>query len=182
MKTKLIAVLFAAMPFVVFSQTFENDTLTSSTGFKVYKGLELKLGHGSQPNGMFSYIQWNQSSFLSVMSATSDQTYNRNQSELNKNASGSIAIVKKIVKRQSIYKPIVSIKGRGTSWEIDLESAIESGEVVVPDEYKPKKVLNVKVEGATDLADQLKKLKDLKDQGILSEDEFNKAKAKLLNQ
>ena len=49
---------------------YENDTLTTSTGFKVYKGLTLKIGTGSMPDGDFKFIRVNANSMFAYHSNT----------------------------------------------------------------------------------------------------------------
>lgn len=66
------------------------------------------------------------------------------------------------------------------NYEIDLENAIKSGELIVPDEFLPKeKSQNINSETKYD---KLKKIKDLKDSGVLSEEEFQKEKDKIMSE
>lgn len=56
---KLIFILFF-FPFLAKAQKalprFENDTLTTTSGFKIYKGKILQFGNGTGKNGKFRYI------------------------------------------------------------------------------------------------------------------------------
>ncbi len=66
------------------------------------------------------------------------------------------------------------------NYEIDIENAIRSGELIVPDEFLPKdksQHLNQETK-----YDRLKKIKELKDSGVLSEDEFQKEKDKIMSE
>jgi hypothetical protein len=64
--------------------------------------------------------------------------------------------------------------------EVDLENAIRSGEIIVPDEFMPKSKNQTQVIVTESKYDKLKKTKDLKDTGILSDDEFLKEKEKIM--
>ena len=56
---KLLAALFCLLNFYSFSQETQlvNDTIITTTGFKVYEGIKLKLGMGSMPDGSFKFIR-----------------------------------------------------------------------------------------------------------------------------
>ncbi len=49
------------------------------------------------------------------------------------------------------------------------------------DENKTSEILDTDSEHSTNLSDELTKLNDLKEKGIISQEEFEKAKNKLLN-
>ena len=78
------------------------------------------------------------------------------------------------------YYPIINVGA--IRYEVDIENAISVGEIVVPDEFKPKKegpVVVVKQE--VSVADEIAKLKKLLDDGVLTQAEFDAQKKKLLD-
>jgi hypothetical protein len=165
---------------------FENDTLYTTSGFKVTVNQELKIGTGSTNDGDFKFIRKNSTGFGTIMTTTDNNAYNKSQFSLPRNMAGHKGKVVKIVRRGTkkigfTYEPLVTF-GLG-KYEIDIENAIAFGELVVPDEFKPKSkntstVIEVKQE--VSVADELAKLKKLKDDGILTQEEFDVQKKKLL--
>jgi hypothetical protein len=64
---------------------------------------------------------------------------------------------------------------------MDVENAITFGELIVPVEFRPKKEsVVVEVKQQTSVADELKKLKALLDDGTLTQEEYDAQKKKLL--
>jgi|688.fasta_scaffold812981_1 hypothetical protein len=165
---------------------FENDTLYTSSGFKVTADQELKIGTGSTNDGDFKFIRRNSTGFGTLMTTTDNNAYNKSQLSLPRNMAGHKGKVVKIVRRGTkkmgfTYEPLVTF-GVG-KYEIDIENAIAYGELVVPDEYKPKsKNTNtvVEIKQEVSIADELAKLKKLKDDGILTQEEYDTQKKKLL--
>lgn len=155
----------------------DNDTLFTTSGFRVIVGADLKLGTGSLPNGNFKYVAISASSWANVMDGG-----NMSKSGIGRRYSGHLVRVKKFrkdgnKKRGYVYNVIIG-GGNIANYDCDIENAIASGEVIVPDEFRPK------IAGAApvvpDPADQLKKLKDLYDSGALTKDEYDSAKKKIL--
>jgi len=163
------------------------DTLIASCGFKVYPGQKLKMGYGTQDDGDFKYIMLNQSGFAAIMTSTNNNGYNKQQQSLSRQCTNKIYEVQKIVKRGNKkngyqYFALVLV-GMGMRYQIDVDAAITSGELSVPDEFKPKKAEPVViVQQSTSVADELTKLKKLFDDGVITKDEFEAQKKKLLNQ
>jgi hypothetical protein len=62
------------------------------------------------------------------------------------------------------------------NYEMDIENAIKSGEIIVPDEFLPKE--KSQNQNSESKYDKLKKIKELKDSGVLSEEEFQKERIK----
>ncbi|WP_300675504.1 SHOCT domain-containing protein [Soonwooa sp.] len=162
---------------------FENDTLTTSTGFKAYEGLELKIGTGSMNDGDFKFIRTNASSLFNYTSTTGYKGLANQANSFARSNSGLSYSVKKIMPRGSKkngYVYYVKI-GRGLmNYEVDLENAIRSGEIIVPNEFMPKSKNQTQVVISESKYDKLKKIKELKDNGILSDDEFQKEKDKIM--
>jgi hypothetical protein len=62
-------------------------------------------------------------------------------------------------------------------YEVDVENAIRFGEIVVPDEFKPKSETATQTLSA---ADEIKKFKALLDSGAITQEEYDAKKKKLL--
>ena len=186
MKTHLSAVLMLVISFSCSSQSkFENDTLFTQSGFKVYKGQELNIGVGSTPDGDFKFIRRNSTGFGTLMATTDNRAYNKSEFSLPRNVAGHKGKVVKIVERGTkkmgyTYEPLITF-GSGR-YEIDIENAIASGELKVPDEFKPKTGKEtVVIQQQVSVADELVKLKKLYDDGVLTKEEYEAQKAKLLS-
>ncbi len=162
----------------------ENDTLYTSSGYTITVNQTLKIGTGSTPDGDFKFIRRNSTGFGTLISTTDNNAYNKSQFSLPRNMAGHKGTVVKIVKRGSkkigfTFEPLVTF-GSGR-YEIDVENAIAYGELVVPEEYKPKSKNNIiEIKNGISTADELLKLKKLKDDGILTQEEFDAQKKKLL--
>ncbi|GEJ45244.1 MULTISPECIES: SHOCT domain-containing protein [unclassified Chryseobacterium] len=184
---KKSAVLFTLLIFGVYytqnAPKFQNDTLTTSTGFKIYENLDLKIGTGSMNDGDFKFIRTNASSLFNYYSTTGYQGLANQANSFRRSNSGLIFKVKKIMPRGSKKNGFVYYAKIGSglmNYEIDIENAIRSGELIVPDEFLPKdksQRLNQETK-----YDRLKKIKELKDSGVLSEDEFQKEKDKIMSE
>jgi hypothetical protein len=182
-KIKTLLVLCLAIN-TAFSQTFNNDTIITSTGYKVYEGLKIKIGAGSMNDGDFKYIRVNQNSMFNYYSTTGYQGLANQANSFPRSQSGLQYEVKKVMERGNknrgfVYyaKIMMGIKG----FEIDVENAINSGELEVPEEFKKKKETNVVIKETISKADELKKFKELMDAGIITKEEFEAKKQKILN-
>lgn len=124
--------LILLFPLTVLAQEkFERDTLYSSDGYKVYKGLELHIGIGSTPDGDFKYIRRNSTGFGAMMATTDNNSYNKDQFSLKRTYAGHKGEVVKIVERGSkktgyVYEPLISLD-MGVRYEVALDNAITSG-------------------------------------------------------
>ncbi|QDZ64487.1 hypothetical protein EVD20_21285 [Elizabethkingia bruuniana] len=68
MKKVLLVFLFLSFG-ISYSQTLphvKNDTLITSTSYKIYAGLDLKIGTGSMNDGDFKFIRRNAASLLII--------------------------------------------------------------------------------------------------------------------
>lgn len=200
-KTFWILLLF---PFSVSAQEtlprFEQDTLYTSTGYKIYKGQILQLAKGSSAAGYFNYIK-----FHPNLARTDTYVLQNSSILVNK---------LKSYKYNGPDKNSIRIAGtatlkNGSTMEVDLvmnfERVIESftglpGEITVPEEYKnklyqaPVPVTNdqkqpevLKNQAAPEdlkqlmVADEIKKLFDLYKAGALTKVEYEAQKKKLLD-
>lgn len=190
MKNALILFLTIACTLKSYSQESSGmrlvgDTLISTTGYKITTGQEISIGNGTTPDGDFKYIRRNSSGFGTALLMTDNNSYNKSQLSLQRNMAGHKGKVIKIVKRGNsrigiTYEPLVTF-GSGR-FEIDFDNAIASGEIVVPEEFKPKqKATVVEVKQQTSVADEIVKLKKLLDDGILTQAEYDQQKKKLLD-
>ena len=177
---------------------FENDTLYTSGGYKIYKGQVLHLANGTSDAGYFRFIK-----FHSNMS--------RNDTYILQN---STILVNKLRGYKSgadnqnirIAGTVTYKAGNKAEIEItlDFERAIESigglsPELTVPEEFKNKRAETVAVETKKQtvaeetkkqetpadikkllVADEIKKLFDLYKAGALTKEEYEAQKKKLL--
>lgn len=163
-----------------YSQTesvINGDTLTTSVGFKIAKGDELKIGSGALPDGDFKYIRVNSASVFNSYSAVksianSANAFPRSNSGLNFKV---IRVEPRGNKKRGFVNYVVL--GGFTRYEVDIENAIKSGEIIVPDQFNPKSK-----DGSQQLsaADELKKYKELLDSGAITPEEYAAKKKQLL--
>jgi len=183
-KTLLVfTLLFFGIYYSQITPKFENDTLTTSTGYKVYAGLDLKIGTGSMNDGDFKFIRTNASSMFNYYSTTGYQGLANQANSFRRSNSGLSFKVKKIMTRGSKKNGFVYYVKIGSgliNYEMDIENAIKSGEIIVPDEFLPKE--KSQNQNSESKYDKLKKIKELKDSGVLSEEEFQKEKDKIMNE
>lgn len=175
----LIALML--MPIFGFAQETRviDDTLYTANGFKIVVGDDVKLGTGTMPNGSYKYINFSQLSFMGGNNRN-------NNGDLGKNWNGHKFRVKYFrkdgtKKRGFTYKLILG-GGNIVNYECDIESAIAVGEIIVPEEYRPKSNIVVEVKQNFSIADELAKLKKLLDDGVLNQEEYDIQKKKLLEQ
>jgi hypothetical protein len=151
------------------------DTLITTSGYKAIVKDDLKLGVGTLPNGNFKYIQTSSASWV---------TAGGSQITVGKAWSGHLFRIKKIRKQGSDKRGytywLVLGGGNIVNYECDIENAIASGEVVVPDEFKPKMSSTIVISNIS-VSDELVKLKKLLDDGILTKEEYDTQKKKLLS-
>lgn len=153
-----------------------DDTLYTTSGYKIISGQNIKLGTGSNPNGDFKYITATNSPFPNAP--------NTRHISLSSKSNGHIAKVKKIKKEGSSKNGYVYRISLGTgdiiNYECDIESAIAAGEVVVPDQYKTKSNSSIQ-QPTIGVADELTKLKKLYDDSVITKEEYEAQKKKLLD-
>ncbi len=184
---KTFSILILLFVFICQAQNeaaLKNDTLTTSTGFKVYEGLSIKIGTGSMNDGDFKFIRTNASSLFNYYSTTGYQGLVNQANSFRRSNSGLTFKVKKIMTRGTKKNGYVYYAkiGQGLiNYEMDVENAIKFGEIIVPDEFLPK-AKNQVLELKESKYDKLKKIKELVDSGVLSEEEFQKEKERIMNE
>lgn len=153
---------------------YENLEEYKTSNGEVYKlGGRLKLNEGSAQNGNFVFI---------TESANGAMNFNPG-AQLKAKYEGSEIVIKQIIKynlkRLNGTYFTIDIQGKMKSCIIDIENAIATCEV----EKCNEKVQKVEVKGpVSDNYDKLKKLKTLLDEGILTQEEFDAEKKKILEQ
>jgi hypothetical protein len=201
MKRSLLILL--VFPFLSYAQTasFENDTLYTSGGYKIYKGRVLELGKGLSEAGYFRFIK-----FHTNMS--------RNDTYI---LQGGTILVKSLKQFKTASSGDHTIRISGTATRKD-NSALEvdffltfdkaifgeegsAGELIVPKEFRKrpavvtavpaeqpvtedpaKKVTSIDELKKLLVADEIKKLFDLYKAGALTKEEYENRKKKLLEQ
>ncbi len=149
---------------------FENDTLYTTSGFKIYKGQTLHFGKGTRADGKFRFI--NIKSDLSSYSLVNNSIVVKKLKNygISVLGNGYIEIVGNITFKDGSkgYIDIHMAFDRAIENSLNLPS-----ELLVPDEFRNKKRLSV--------ADEIIKLNKLYEDGILSKEEFEAQKKKLLD-
>jgi hypothetical protein len=178
MKKTILLFLFIAFMKHSFGQDpvlprIVNDTLYTSCGYNITVDQEVKLGTGTRDNGDFKFITVSKTSWLVVA--------NPKQPSMHKEFGHHTAIVKKLKTTGNehngyIYYLILGI-GDIVNYQCDVENAIAAGEIVVPDRFKAKTA-----NGPTSVADELAKLKKLYDDSVITKEEFEAQKKKLLGE
>lgn len=141
----------------------------ASNGITYRVGDTVKLGRGSEPNGDFRYL--NIAGWAGAMSEDPHNSAHRNYSGFN-------AIVKRIsylnIKGAKRYYFIVGV-GNITNFRLHIEDAIETCEVKPCKDDSRGSVIQQQ-----SAADELLKFKKLRDDGIITEEEYQSKKEKLL--
>lgn len=155
---------------LVYAQNVEKlEEYTASNGITYKVGDEIKLGRGSDTNGKFVYVN------VGGWAMSTDAESNR----LGAANAGLIVTVKKIKKYDyKRYKGVYFTVGGGniTNYTLDIENAIITCEI--EDCKNNNEVSSI---STSDKYDQLAKLKKLFDDGVLTEEEYNAEKKKVLD-
>jgi len=173
MKTAFLIVLI--LPTVLFAQKstgeFVNDTLYTSSGFKIYKGLTLHFGTGKGEDGKFRYVNIkNDVSYRSLInnSIVVKKMKNFGISSL---GNGYIEIIGKITFKDG-SKGLIDIH---MAFDHVLEETPRSpAELIVPEEFKIKQVENATAE--------LERLYKLYQDGAITKEEYEIQKKKLIKE
>ena len=172
---KKIMFIFLLSHDVIIAQElprFENDTLYTSSGYKIYKGQTLTFAEGTAKNGNFRYakIKGNDSpSILANKSVVVDKVSDFHISSLGN------AFIR--VRGELITKN--GEESRRINFNLAFDKAIEglqglAPELIVPHEFKNKPVKGI--------ADEIAKLYKLYQDGAISKEEYEIQKKKLLDQ
>jgi hypothetical protein len=152
------------------------DGYKTASGWIVKPGDKIKLGKGTMPDKDFAFIYQSRTMQL-LGDASAKKEY------LQSNYSNKEATVKKInfvgSKRTGFTPQVVVGVGLLANYWIEIDNAVDAGEIIPPAEYAKKSQSNV---GVPSVADELKKLKELLDAGAISKDEYDTQKKKVLSQ
>ena len=168
---------------------FENDTLYTSSGYKIYKGQILQLANGTSEAGYFKYVKFHSSMVRTDTYILQNGTIlvNKLKSQKNSELDNNIRILgtAKLTDGRQLEVDII----------MNVEKAIESiaaqpAELTVPEAFKNQlpesKPVEAKIQDAPGdikkllVADEIKKLFDLYKQGALTKAEYESQKKKLL--
>lgn len=164
--------------------TIENRTIKIKQGGEITIGDDILIGEGASPDGTFRYIQVNEVSTFRG-SNTGGTQYGVQQANAlpNKYADLKAKVIdfQERGNKRTGYKIFVIVGvGDVRRYQIDLDSALQFGEIIVEGYVNPKKEVKTQ-SGTSSIADEIKKLNELKESGILTEEEYHKAKQKLLD-
>lgn len=172
MKSLIFAVLLLPSFAVAQSNEFgkiENDTLYLSTGEKFWRGKEVRIGYGSNGAKGFEFITlspWSLAGPVHLGATWANLKMTVKDFQL----SGTKRTGKKFY--------VIAKGGNLSPYWIDIVSALNQQEVTSD---APKVILTSANPSTTpDLADQIKKLKELKDSGVLTEEQYNAAVKKVI--
>ena len=146
------------------------DSYTASNGKTYHIGDQIKLGRGSGQNGIFVYLE------IGGFLAAAEGLNGRDVPQLDRNFSGRTVRVEKI-KQLNSGQIIFTVSSKTmTYYSLDIENAIATCEIV----DCTGNVMPVKIVNQTSKYDELAKLKELLDSGVLSKEEYEEEKEKLL--
>lgn len=169
-------------PIYLFSQSDEmghlvNDTLFLTNGARFVIGQKLKLGYGSSGHKDFRFIH------LSPWSAWSIGP----PQKLGAASANHEMVVKKFIYERAkeagkTWYVVVKLKGGNlTPYWCEIVAAMDNGEVIVAG-INDKKTLAAANTPKVDVADELAKLNKLYKESILTKDEYEVQKKKILSQ
>ncbi|MEQ1553064.1 MAG: SHOCT domain-containing protein [Ferruginibacter sp.] len=171
MKKFLVILLFFPLFSIAQKCTgrFENDTLYTSNGFKMYKGQNLQMGVGKGPKGTFRFVNIKGDITSFYVANTIVKIRKLKNFGISSLGNGYITIIGSI-----IYKD--GSKG-GVNLHVAFDKAIESvvgdSEIIVPAEFRKQKVENASLE--------IERLYKLYQNGVLTKEEFEAQKKKVLS-
>lgn len=150
---------------------FENDTLYTTSGFKIYVGQTLNFGKGTRPDGKFRYVNIKSETTSRQLENNSILITDLKNYGISVLGNGYIEIFGKITFKDGS-------KG-GIDIHVAFDRAIENdpkkpSEIIVPDEFRNK--------ASKSVAEEISRLHKLYLDGVLTKEEFEAQKKKLLNQ
>jgi len=168
MKKLFLAILTLVSLNVNANSNIGGDTCIASNGMKIIVGQDIILGKGSGLNGMFVFVYTAPGFTTPINCPAGWAGYKMKVKE-----------VREMGTKKRGYKKILILGGGNiVNYWMDLEEAIASGELRVPNEYKESSDKN---ENTISIADELNKLNKLLQDSIITKEEFEIQKSKLLN-
>ena len=173
---KKLVFIFLLCPLMSTAQKavprFENDTLYTTSGYKIYKGQVLQLASGTAENGKFRFIK------LQNGGANLDAIKFHNTSILVKKLSDYV--ISGLGNHYIGISGTITYKDGSTSKiniDINFDKSIDNfaglpGELIVPEEFKNKKTGGV--------TDEIERLFKLYKEGALTKEEFEALKKNVI--
>jgi hypothetical protein len=167
-------------------EELSNHSYFTSILLPIKKGDYLKVGVGSMPDGDFKYIRTNSGSLLNVrtdnMGSFTNNSYQNQANAFSRSNSGLKFKVLRVENRgtkKNGYVYYAIITDGFVRYEVDVENAIITKELVLPNEYQVlAKIDNNQT--PVSVADEITKLKKLMDDNVITKEEFENQKKKLL--
>lgn len=167
----------------------QEDTVWLSDAVRFIVGHDVRVGSGSTDDGSFKYIRISSASWTHFSSSDGANSRAANEAiSLPVTFSGLKMHIKKLRvvgnKKRGYVIYLVLGGGTLTNYECDIVQAVKYGEIDCKNcESMRKSKINTTtiINNGQSTADELAKLKKLKDDGVLTEDEFQIQKAKLLS-
>ncbi len=198
----LFALLF--LPLLSNAQSnqprFENDTLTTSGGYKIYKGQTLQLATGTAAAGYFNFIKFHQSQVKNNTYTLQNSSIRIKSLKAYKYAgpdNNSIRVTGTLIYKDgkqeetdvviNFERATENYDGQASELNIAEQFKRRPGQTTVKAETKqPTAVEPQKQQAPEDLrkllvADEIKKLFDLYKAGALTKEEYEAQKKKLLD-
>jgi hypothetical protein len=177
MKSLLFFLLFL-IPLAVWAD--DVNEYKASNGVVYHVNDTLRLGHGTRPDGGFATARLGGMNAFMIKSHSHDGEKD-DRLFVSRGGEAALARIRRI-KKEVIdgvdkYTLVINIPRTPGNFELDIESAIKNCEVAICTGTRPGMVAQV----VPDKFDQLKKLKELLDNGTLTKEEFETQKKKLLN-
>lgn len=170
---KITILLLAVILSGIMSANAQKKTeYKASNGIIYHVGDTIQLGRGSRDDGSFNYLQVN-NTFSAFVGGEPNQG-------VAKSFSGTNVIIKKIreMNMRGASKVYFVVGGGSiTNYWLMIDDALATGEVIDPTK---KNMENNKQNTTGSKADKLRELKELFDEGILTQEEFDKEKKKIL--
>jgi len=150
-----------------------NDSLFTSDGNVFIINQKVAIGKGSSPEGEFLFIKRLSGNLGRFNKLASNETA---PESLDIGESNRILRIERRGNKSIGYRYYIMLGDNVVKYEVDIENALHSGEIISPGSSSEEKQ-----GGITSKADELIKLKKLYDDGVLTEEEFQSEKSKILN-
>ena len=176
---KKITLLFILFSCIGFAQenSFNGKTLILKDGGSITIGEDLNIGKGTKDNGSFRYIEVNSGSMMRSYVQDAD-AMSSNYNDLK----GKIIRIEERGNKRAGKKWYAVIGVGGTRrYQVDIVNALTVGEIIIEGSTLGKNHGAVSENNTYSKADELLKIKSLKDEGIITEEEFNKLKDEILS-
>lgn len=168
MKSIILTILTISISLLGNSQIpkFENDTLYTTSGFKIYKGQKLQFAKGTGNNGTFRFVKLpSGNSKTTIFTDKTIVVQKLNDFNISSLGIAYIRIISKIEFNDGSNLLV--------NFDLVFDRAIESfpglpSELIVPEEFKKKTLPSI--------ADEISKLYKLYQDSVLTKEEFEKLK------